>query len=317
MSKHKLLSVGIPTYKRAVELQAVLNKAIGNGILECSKLIIIDDGPTVGLEQSVQLLNKDIEFRQHSYNKGYAHTFIELIEACTTEYMMLTVDDDFINVKEVNGIIDYLSTHKPDFISTAWLVNNKVHRGRSSIAPISYKEVGPASIHAPGLIYKIESVKPYLSFLRSRLEINCTATQFMPQVILVYLLKFANKKCLWHPAPLVSQGLAAPSNIKDDLSNHYSSFIGRYKSTISYISLFDELSSSSLLDKLGQEKANAVKNQFETELFKRVSSGLNNPKINDLWVAAAVVSAVKNPVQTSRKIFNYFAVVYKNKKILQ
>lgn len=317
MSKHKLLSIGIPTYKRPVELSEVLTKAIGTGVLECSKLIIIDDGPTVGLEQSVQLLSKEIAFYQHLQNKGYAHTFIELIEACTTEYIMLSVDDDFINVKEVNGIIDYLSIHKPDFVSTAWLVNNKIHRGRTAIAPISYKEVGPASIHAPGLIYKIEAVKPYLSFLRSRLEKNCTATQFYPQVVLVFLLKLTNKECTWHPAPLVSQGLAAPSNIKDDLSNHYYSFIGRYKTTISYISLFDELSNSSILDKSGQNKAIALKGQFETELFKRVSSGLNNQKLNDLWVAAAVISAIKHPIKSIRKIFKYFVVVYKNKKILK
>ncbi len=316
MEQHKILSIGIPTYKRVNELKIVLDKLIFDGIDKLCTIILIDDGPSEEIDTIIAPYLDKITFYKHQQNKGYANTFVELIERCETEYLMLTVDDDFINVEEIQSLINYIQNNKPDFISSAWLINDKVHRGKNKIRPISFHEIGQSSIHAPGLIYKVIVAKPFMHILKSRIEKGCTATYFMPQVILVYLLKLTDKNCIWHPAQIVYEGLSSPSNLSDEFSNHYASFIGKYKSTISYINLFDELSTNNLLNTAGKKKSMAIKQEFEMELYKRVTSSLSDGQIKNMWFAASLMQAITNPIKTGKYILIFVLAKFKIRRLL-
>lgn len=317
MKPNNLLSIGIPTYKRVNELKIVLEKLVIDNIHNHCSIILIDDGPSEGIDEVIAPFLDKITFLKHNQNEGYANTFVELINRCETEYILLSVDDDFINVEELQSIINYLENNKPDFISTAWLTDGKVHRGRNKIHPISFQEIGQSSIHAPGLIYKVSVAKPFMSFLKNRIVKGCTATYFMPQVIVVYLLKLTGKNCIWHPAQVVYEGLSSPSNLADENLNHYASFIGKYKSTISYISLFDELSTNNLLNTDGKKIAIAFKQEFEIELYKRVTSSLNDGQMKKMWFAASSIQTISQPIKAIKCILIFVLTKFRIRKLLK
>lgn len=312
----KKATIAIPTYKRPNELKTLIHDIISQGIHDLVELLIIDDGPTTDIIEFIEPYQEFIKLIQHKQNKGYAMTFIECVEVCQTEYLIMMVDDDRLIRKGIEEVLQFLENNSPDFISTVWLRNDKIHRGQKEIKNVSIKNIGQASIHAPGLIYKVKTTKENLFFLKERLSKNCTTTFYMPQVVLVYLMKLKNKECIWHPAFLSKEGDGVESNLKDSSGDYYYTVVGRWKSSRSYIELFEDMSKLDL-SKNNKAKALALKKSIQLELYKRITSGIDNPDLLNSWIAASIIYNIKNLPKTLMLIFKWILNYIKINRLLK
>lgn len=180
----KRITIGIPTCKRPREIFTLVRDLLSEGVSEFADIIVIDDGPTAETADLLEPMRSKIEFIQHDTNQGYCKTFAELFSLCQTEYMMITADDDEVLSAGLLEVTDFALSERPDFVSTAWLRDGRIHRGKAAQARLKVSEVRPASDHAQGLVYRTEAVRPHLDYLTTRIEQGCYASFMCPQVVI-------------------------------------------------------------------------------------------------------------------------------------
>ena len=266
-----VLTIGIPTYRRDQEIIKVLTRAKEQNVLLDFALIVIDDGPSVSLQNLVRKKFPSVNFHKHKTNMGFARSFIDLLNSCSTEYLMISADDDFLHHSGLHSAEQFLKRNECDLLSTQWLRNGKIHRGRRSVLPIGYSQLRPATNHAPGLIFNVESALRHATFLNKLLDTENYAAQTYPQVILAYLMLMEGGVLKWHNSAPVSEGLMAPSQFTDSAGNGYWSLAGRVQEYLGFSHFFrmcaTEISSSN-----GRELALQLATFHEQEFYKLIES---------------------------------------------
>lgn len=314
---NKILTIGIPTYKRVDEVRSLLEFVKKNKLYEFVDILLIDDGPSLDLPKIVSSYIDVISFFQHEENKGYANTFCELIENCKTEYILITSDDDHIIAENIPKLLLFLKNESPDFISTQWLRNGKIHRGKKNNERISFSEIGQASNHAPGLIYKVSVCTPFLLLIKQRIKQNCQAVFFYPQVVLLFLLELNDKKCIWGNIAVIKEGFANDSGLKDKTGNSYFSFQGRWNVYVDFIEVFDMMSSFILSKNI--KKLEAIKALHKQQAFERLAFVVEKqyPEIYIDFLGGAFFRIIRKPLKTFCLLMNFFKIKLINRSLLK
>lgn len=226
-----ILTIGIPTYNRPKSLAKHIDGVfLSNSLKYRIKVLVINDGGPTEIDELLQQRKEqfsNLTSARNSKNLGFARTFLKLIEACETKYLMLMADDDLVLFEDFEHLFELINIYEPDFISPQWLRKNQIYRGQSKTAKIKPKDFMKSSRHAPGLIFKVETIKKMIPDLNERLSRKCSASETYPQVTILIELILSNAKCWSLAVPVAKEGDALPSGIKDQKGNHYTSFASR------------------------------------------------------------------------------------------
>lgn len=295
----KILTIGIPTYKRPERVCKLLEKCIRDGALEFVDVIVVDDGLSDNLREKIFSISRRIKFYLHEENQGYAKTFSEIISFTETDYVMLSADDDEICVSDLIVLIKFLKKNRPDFVSTVFrLGDGRVLRGRADVENIKLGHVDHAGHHAPGLVYRCAKVIPHLEFLRERLKIGCDATHLFPQLVVIYLLSLSEAECYWHPSEPIRENIPLPPNIRDMSGDIYTTGASRWRRHRAFSNLFSAMESFNISDSANKAVC-ALKKLHDQEIFLHLKRSVieEGSELVANWNGGAVFYSAKNPVR--------------------
>lgn len=211
-----LLTIGVPTFNRrssAVRLAASLVPLVQSSI---ARVVVVDDGSSDRTAEALEGMDLPPGFRvrRNPTNQGYARTFLRLLDEVSTDYLIVTSDDDHVIASELPRLVTWLRATEPDFVSTQFLRGESIYRGRRHTAPIDPGRIMRCSAHAPGLVYRTASVRGEMADrLRRRLDDECEFSRVYPQVSLVSELMVFGGSCWWWDGPTVREGDEAPTGI--------------------------------------------------------------------------------------------------------
>lgn len=235
-----LLTIGIPTYNRAGDVRKTITGILAHPDSELVDVVVIDDG---GSDLTYETLLEDPEIARrvrvlrNTENLGYAGTFARLFRECSTEYLMLTADDDRVTMENLRALLEHLDRNRPTFVSPQFLREGRIGRGRTETGAIAPSEFLPASAHAPGLVYRVEDCLPAVDELLERVEAEEVDARVYPQVHVVMRLLLAGRLCQWLALPTVAEGEYRPSGITDAAGGAYWSLESRWKQLKAYDAL--------------------------------------------------------------------------------
>ena len=132
-----MLTIMIPTFSRNYFLTRKLHNLAGQ---KCHhKILILDSSPQEIAKQNASIIEAGKQTLDvHHYLLGeevhWAQKLNTGIKEVTTPYVIMTFDDDFLNLNAVNKALSYLKTH-PETVSVSGLVANFV-RPRDSSFPV-------------------------------------------------------------------------------------------------------------------------------------------------------------------------------------
>ena len=138
----------------------------------------------------------------------------------------MSSDDDILDFDEINKIFDLLQ--KKNLILFLLFIKTKI---KFIVATpnlsIHFYEIRSSSNHAPGLIYKAQSVNSLIHKLSSRIDKGCYMSQIYPQVIISYLLKINGGILLWNSSSPINGGENLNSNLTFENGKTYTHPINR------------------------------------------------------------------------------------------
>lgn len=281
------LTIGIPTYNRADDVRKTVLDVLSHADSDLVQIVVIDDGGTDGTYESL-VQDSEIASRvrvlRNAENLGYAGTFARLFRECTTEYLMLTADDDRVMMENIRELIAHLAHVGPAFVSPQFMRGARVARGRAATAEVAPKDFLRASAHAPGLVYRVADCLPALDELMTRVAAEKVDALVYPQVHVVMRLLLAGLRCEWLALPTVMEGEYRPSGIRDASGGAYWSVESRWKQLKSYDALLAEWSAD---DETGRAQEMLVAQRDRA--FHLIASAVRNenPTLGDALEAGA------------------------------
>ena len=284
----------------------MLSLAESEGVLEDFPVIVVDDGPSKSLGALVSEKFPSVMFRSHSENMGFARTVISLLRTCTTPYLMLCADDDFLSLDGIYLANTYVSETYSDLISTQWLRGGQIHRGRETPSLISYSEIGPATYHAPGLILRVDTALKFVDLLEALLDSGNYAARICPQVVLAYLMVLHGGVLRWHDSAPVVEGFAAPSQLRDPSGNSYYSLIGRVQEYEGFLQFFDKCDGWLPSDE-GRKFARYLATLRMQELFVGINTALAGatPSAGQGFRGGALFYQLRRPRRAFSELFKW------------
>ena len=312
------ITICIPTYCRRESVCTLVSSIIQQNILLIADLIVIDDGSIDDTYEELRKLNYPSGsnvciLRQE--NEGLAATFVKFFTLCKTEYLLMIADDDKILGSNFTKIIDFLVNTETDFVSAIWMASDghTINRGKKYITKISLDELRAATNHAPGLIYKVESCKQALSYLKERLAATCYAANIFPQVVLSLYLSLYSDRLHWCPIAIGGYNKygAKSSGLHDSHGNHWSSVQGRWNEQVSFEKIYSNLVdlSRSNLEKIKYSKLLAKHN---SEIYVRLRSGVEvqKPDLSKLLDGGSLFYNIRNLSKSIKNLFEFVLKKY-------
>lgn len=113
---HKVITIGIPTYNRAAYLDRCLGEVLKQAE-EFSDLINIQISDNASTDDTKLVVGKyqasgyEIDYVRHDENVGMDRNFYSLYQRCSTKYMWMLSDDDFLMQGGLKKIMTLLSSN--------------------------------------------------------------------------------------------------------------------------------------------------------------------------------------------------------------
>ncbi len=239
-----ILTVAVPTYNRAT--QALERASQLRAIVQQSALnaLFVDDGSTDGTFDALHRACEDlpqISVRRNDTNRGLAPAMIRCIEESTSEWVMLTADDDLLIADGVRRMAQDLTTVDADFVSPQRLRSDGSHyRGRVVPGQIAAHEAWKSADHAPGIAFRRSAVQEILPRLERMLTDRSDAALVYPQVVLAVEL-VARSRGVWLPYPVVKSGAELRSGIRDSRGRTYTDRSARLAQSLAFQQVYLEM----------------------------------------------------------------------------
>lgn len=200
------LTITIPTYNRAAELQAQLDRLIPQ-LTPQVRCCVYDNASTDETRQVMEkCVAEGISYFRSSYNGGAGRNMLRCLEECQTEWLWILGDDDAITPHAVVDLLSVIQNCECEFIHTS----SSLCRYDSDIVISNVPELFKRSNIASLLwiscgIYKMSVFRPLLKAFA--LSISTCG----PQAALVLsMLEAQNGKILLSSASLITEIPAIP-----------------------------------------------------------------------------------------------------------
>ena len=179
---NKIIDIFILSYNRPEQLKRIFESFRGFAF-DNVRIIIKDDcSPSfIEIEQVFEyyknILNVEVLLHKNELNLGYDLNLLDCFNVAESEYLYLLSDDDYLNVGELSGLLEYINLTKKDFYISTYSNHGKKYRQFESISLSSvYKpDFVYNSILFSGLIFKVSRFNistPEIDFLK-----NCIYSQ--------------------------------------------------------------------------------------------------------------------------------------------
>jgi hypothetical protein len=203
-------------------------------------VLVIDDGSTDGSFEALRnaATAPSVRVLRNEHNLGYAGNFVRLFEEAETDYLLVASDDDDIVLEELPALRAFLDSRRPAFVSTQFLIGGELYRGRNRVRPVEPEELFFASSHAPGLVYRVAEVRPFLGRLRAMIDRGDAAATVYPQVLTAAYLLLRGGGVWWN-RPLVVAGEQFETGITID-GETYTVPGQRWRQHLAFLEFFDE-----------------------------------------------------------------------------
>jgi len=176
------IDIFILSYNRPEQLKRIFESFRGF-IFDNVRVVIKDDcSPSfIEIEQVFiyyrDVLNIEVLLYKNESNLGYDLNLLDCFNVAKSEYLYLLSDDDYLNVGELSGLLEYINLTKKDFYISTYSNHGKKYRQFESISLSSvYKpDFVYNSILFSGLIFKVSRFNistPEIDFLK-----NCIYSQ--------------------------------------------------------------------------------------------------------------------------------------------
>lgn len=211
------LTLGVPTFNRRDAVLDLVEGYLTSPTRNPVHLLVIDDGSDDGTEAALQARTRGhprVRILVHERNLGYARTYTELLEQCSTEYLVVAADDDELLEGQLDALVDALARSRPDLLASQWSQRDgRMVRGSAEARTIAPRELFQAAHHAPGLAYRVAACSPGVAKLERLVTQASQCALVWPQVVVVAHL-LASGDCWWWPEPVLREGPApGPSGI--------------------------------------------------------------------------------------------------------
>ena len=281
------LGIGIPAYFRSTDLARLVD-----GLRRAAPdlaVTVIDDGPDPATAAALAAHVPPVRLIRHDTNQGYAQSFIELIETCETEYLLISADDDLCDADGLAGTRAALDAGAPDFAATQFHDRGgALKRGRAVAGPVALTEIRDASGHAPGLIYRAAPARAALPFLRARLDAGCYAARLYPQTLLVYVMALNGAACQWLPVAPIREGAANPARLADSDGTAYDSPAARLREQEAFAAVFAAMAEA--VPRAARARLDAVATLHAQDIYRRfmLALRLHHPDLVDTWIPGSL-----------------------------
>jgi glycosyltransferase involved in cell wall biosynthesis len=130
----KTITIGIPTYQRCSELQATLDAMIAEGIhaMPGVEIMVRDNGSQDGTYAMLADYKRryGVQISKNARNLGMNENIGGLLLSCTTDYFVLTADEDPIRRAPLQRLLDLIQDQSFAYACTVFMNEGQVYRGR-------------------------------------------------------------------------------------------------------------------------------------------------------------------------------------------
>lgn len=276
MDSQALVTVGIPAYNRRDALLAVLQEMVDAGLhlQPALRILVIDDDSPDGSFDAVRHFDGqgNIRVRKNAERQGFRGNFCRLIEACETEYLLHSCDDDFVQAAGVMKLVDFLRTTPtpPALMSSLFYEQGEVYRANDrEVLPIPLEEYRHCCAHMPGLVLNARLAKVIVGRIKPFLLDPRNA---YPQCCVALLMLLFGYPGIYYPVELVRTGFDLASGIEG-----YARVAQRWEQ----FQFFDELLThlaGSIADADAAARARHLLEHHRAGLFITLGSGVSHER---------------------------------------
>ena len=259
MDNGPILTIGIPAYRRPEVLDDVLERVSRTDLVarKFQLLIVNDSGreaDNVGYRDVVSKFEArfpgTLQYLENTRNEGYPRTFLKLIRECDTPFLMLSADDDYLELGKLDELVNFLASEKPDICSTQFFRGAALKRGSFKLRRVRPTEFRDCNDHAPGVVYRTEGVAEFLDHVESAIERQETVATLYPQTLVAIQALHAERNCWFYPEEFVRDGHRLPSEIEDEQGSSYTAFASRARQIASFEDFILSLSNSEIREEM-------------------------------------------------------------------
>ncbi len=220
-----LLTLGIPNYNRKEAICANVKDMLKNKVHEEMQILIIDDASPDGAYEALlnDFDNSPVRILQNDINLGFTGNIIRLFNECTTDYLVITSNEDPLVSDNIDSLKLFLTKYEPVFLSSQFYLNkqgeNILYRGREDVSYIQPKEAHSSGFYISGLVYRIEESLKSIDKLKDFLF--QTGAIYTQTVIISELMLSYGRRCFWWDKYLAIKAFQYGSEIKDNNSGKY------------------------------------------------------------------------------------------------
>ena len=243
------VTIGIPTYNRKEIVGKLLLKLNVSCDFSKYKVLVIDDGSTDGTFEYLESLNLDPDYFDiiSRPNIGYARTFLELLEISSTEWILITTDDDDIDLAALDTLQKNFSFPNCSVVVTNWeYKDGTIARGGHDERLLTGADLDQ-TMHAPGIAYRPSMLKDSIEKLKFFLDENSEAAFFYPQV-LIASYSIAARGAMFSPITIVKEIDELPSGLISKSGKNYWHSHSRINQYISFVDIYLDLEETKLID---------------------------------------------------------------------
>jgi len=273
-----LITIAIPTYSREKVITSNISYLLNNLPKEYSEtidILVIDNNSPDNSYDSLYEMTKNIDNYQifkNNENIGYARNFLELFTKARGEYLLVTSDEDFINIDGLIDIVQFLSNNQPNIMFSG--TNKPYIRGCNKLKEIQIDELNRSAYLSGGIYNKSIALK-YIQYLQKNMEENIFL-QLYPQIALTQLIYFENNNNSYiYPGYIVENKFNEKTTITTGGKSH-SLIEKRLEQYIHYCSLLDKFKNDNIIDELMHNRLLSIESR---NLRKRMIISIRNSDI--------------------------------------
>ena len=124
-SDRPILTIGIPTWNRKLELQECLELVLPQALAEEGIEVMVCDNAT---DDGTQAIVEDLvrrypvlRYERNQTNIGADRNFVEVLRRASGRYVWILSDDDFITDGAVNQLLQIIKSNNPSYISVNYI----------------------------------------------------------------------------------------------------------------------------------------------------------------------------------------------------
>lgn len=186
-----ILSIVVLSYNRPTQVERILKNLVGVASSEFNLIIKDDVSPlhkeiNSVVEHYKSKLGFDVQLYSNEVNMGYDRNLLDAFNVTSSEYVFLLSDDDYIDGKKLNELIQVLSKREKKIYFTPYLENGIIRRANINEAfkLTKFSDVVYNSILFSGLVLHRQTVLNLpkdFSFLS-----NCIYTQVYLTCVIIF-----------------------------------------------------------------------------------------------------------------------------------